>query len=112
QDSVPKPPELSTLEEFYKWFRQTEQIEDAVKSGSTSYIQQNEVQCLNNLQRGQVKYGNSIIHLGSRFVTYAQGLMALCTTPLIGLPLGRHLLNSPQPQCMLTSRSTQRWLRI
>ncbi|KNZ57825.1 hypothetical protein VP01_2063g8 [Puccinia sorghi] len=76
QDSVPKPPELSTLEEFYKRFRRAEQIEDAVKSGSTNYVRQHEIQCFQNVQRGQVKCGNSIIHLGSRFVTYAQGLMS------------------------------------
>ncbi|KNZ53801.1 hypothetical protein VP01_3130g1 [Puccinia sorghi] len=76
QDLVPKPPQLSTLEEFYKQFCQAEQIKDAVKSGSTNYVRQHEIQCFQNVQRGQVKCGNSIIHLGSRFVTYAQGLMS------------------------------------
>lgn len=76
QDSVPKPPELSTLEEFYKRFCRAEQIEDAVKSGSTNYVRKHEIQCFQNVQKVQVKCGNSIIHLGSRFVTYAQGLMS------------------------------------
>ncbi|KAH9467228.1 hypothetical protein Pst134EB_002251 [Puccinia striiformis f. sp. tritici] len=31
QDSVPRPPELSTLQEFYRRFRRAEQIEEAIK---------------------------------------------------------------------------------
>ncbi|MBW0492139.1 hypothetical protein O181_031854 [Austropuccinia psidii MF-1] len=48
QDLVPKPPELSTLQEFYKNFRQAEEVEEAVQS---------------------------VIHLGDNFIRYAKGLM-------------------------------------
>ncbi|KNZ58418.1 uncharacterized protein VP01_1933g3 [Puccinia sorghi] len=36
QESVPKAPELSTFKDFYKQFRQPEQIKDAVKKGPGS----------------------------------------------------------------------------
>ncbi|KNZ49285.1 hypothetical protein VP01_510g22 [Puccinia sorghi] len=76
QDSVPKAPELSTLEEFYKRFRRTEQIEEAVKKRAGSkYSNQLSADFLKNAQAGRVKYGRSVIHLGSNFVRYAQGLM-------------------------------------
>lgn len=77
QDSVPSPPELGTLEEFYRRFRRTEQIEQAVNAPSAdSSIRQNQVECLKNAQSGRVKYGKLVIHLGSNFVRYAQGLLA------------------------------------
>ncbi|EFP91134.1 uncharacterized protein PGTG_16879 [Puccinia graminis f. sp. tritici CRL 75-36-700-3] len=77
QDAVPSPPELGMLEEFYKRFRRTEQIEEAVRGGlATGHFGQHEVQCFKDAQAGRIRYGKSIIHLGSNFVRYAQGLMA------------------------------------
>ncbi|KAA1127223.1 hypothetical protein PGTUg99_031925 [Puccinia graminis f. sp. tritici] len=75
QDSVPKPPKLSTLEGFYRRFRRTEQLEEAVRSRSANR-DFSQVLCLRDAQGGRVKFGKSVIHLGSNFVRYAQGIMA------------------------------------
>ncbi|EFP93885.2 uncharacterized protein PGTG_19898 [Puccinia graminis f. sp. tritici CRL 75-36-700-3] len=75
QDSVPKPPELSKLEEFYRRFRRAEQVEEAVRSGSANR-DVGQVSCLKDAQGGRIKFGKSVIHLGSNFVRYAQGIMA------------------------------------
>ncbi|KAI7965085.1 hypothetical protein MJO29_003183 [Puccinia striiformis f. sp. tritici] len=75
QGSVPRPPELSTLEEFYRRFQRPEQIEEAIKKPRTHFGVQSNLQFLLNVQGGRVKYGKSVVHLGSNFVRYAQGLM-------------------------------------
>ncbi|KAI9603011.1 hypothetical protein H4Q26_002321 [Puccinia striiformis f. sp. tritici PST-130] len=75
QDSVPRPPELSTLQEFYRRFRRAEQIEEAIKKPRTHFGAQSNSQFLLNVQGGRVKYRKSVVHLGSNFVRYAQGLM-------------------------------------
>ena len=75
QDSVPKAPELSTLEQFYQRFRRTEEIEEAIKTPGSGYSSQTNIQFLSNAQAGCIKYGRLVIHLGSNFVRYAQGLM-------------------------------------
>ncbi|WAQ87357.1 hypothetical protein PtA15_8A261 [Puccinia triticina] len=75
QDLVPRPPELSTLEGFYRRFRRAEQIEEAVRSGSASR-DVTQVLCLRDAQGGRIQYRKLIIHLGSNFVCYAQGILA------------------------------------
>ncbi|EFP75508.1 uncharacterized protein PGTG_00839 [Puccinia graminis f. sp. tritici CRL 75-36-700-3] len=76
QDSVPQAPELRNLQEFYNRFSNGQEVEQAAQaSTSPALINTDEVQLFKDATTGSIKYGRSVIHLGSNNVRYAQGLM-------------------------------------
>ncbi|KAA1076368.1 hypothetical protein PGT21_004408 [Puccinia graminis f. sp. tritici] len=76
QDSVPQAPELRNLQEFYNRFSNGQEVEQAARaSTSPALIQTGEVQLFKDATGGSIKYGRSVIHLGSNNVRYTQGLM-------------------------------------
>ncbi|KAA1066525.1 hypothetical protein PGT21_032751 [Puccinia graminis f. sp. tritici] len=76
QDSVPSAPELRTLQEFYNRFTNGEEVEKAAQGNSSPpLINSNEVELFKEARAGSIKFGRSVIHVGSNNICYAQGLM-------------------------------------
>ena len=75
-DSVPKPPSLRDLEEFYSHFSNEQHINKAAQMSSPAIINLHKAELLKEARAGRIQIGKSYLHVGTNFIWYAKGLMA------------------------------------